>query len=136
MKGIYTEENRGNAYEQTVNLLLEETDDKDRIVTLGTNPWVYLDAPASCGAYTVWNFDNGEAALRQYYEKFPENIPNMILLVPEEVSVYESWKFSSHGSGWNGEEQAVVGGILGEIIESGNYVCREKVGAKLYRNCI
>lgn len=134
MKGIYTEENRGNAYEQMVNLLLEETDDKDRIVTPGTNPWVYLDAPASCGAYTVWNFDNGESVLRQYYEKFPEYIPDKILLVPEEVSVYESWRFSSHGSGWNREEQAAVGGILGEIIESGNYVCLEKSGAKLYSN--
>lgn len=133
MKGLYTEEHRGNAYEQMVELLQAETTEENVIAVLGCNPWVYTETSASCGAYTIWEFSDGETMLEQYYEKLPERVPDVIVIVPKELDMYESWKYSSHGSGMQGGEQPVLGGTLGRIVETGNYTCVEKSGAVLYK---
>ena len=136
MKGIYTEENRKDSYEKMASLLKEETDNNDKIVVLGTNPWVYMETEALCGAYTVWKFDTEDLTHQQYYTRFPEKIPNTILIVPEEISIYESWKYSSHGVGMHREDQPILEGILKEILENEKYVCLEKDGAILYKSCL
>lgn len=133
MKGIYTEEHRGIAYEQTVEILHSETTEDNVIAVLGCNSWVYIDSAASCGAYTTWNLNSGENLLEQYYEMFPEKIPDVILIVPENLDLYESWKFSSHGAGVHMTEQPSLEGVLQKLVEEEDYDCLEKNGAILYK---
>ena len=132
MRGIHTEAYRARAYENTVRILSDRLDDGSVVIVLGCNPWVYLDAPASCGAYTTWQHSDGGDLLRQYYEYHPEKVPDMILAVPEEINCYESWTYSSHGSGTHREEQPVLEGILQQIVEEKEYVRMEEDGAVWY----
>ncbi len=133
MKGIYTEESRGKIYEDMVDLLREETDSENTIVVLGCNPWVYLDASASCGAYTTWEIRGNESGMRQYYKKLPEKIPDVILCVPEELGRYVSWRYSSHGSGQHINEQVTLEGILSEIVTDNEYECLKKNGCIIFK---
>ncbi len=133
MKGIYTERHRGIAYEQTVHMIRTETMPGDVMVALGCNPWVYLETAGSCGSYSTWNVGEGEELLTLYYEMNPEKVPDVILTVPEEISIYESWKYSSHGAGIHEEEQPVLDGCLKELSEKEGYICKEYKGAVMYK---
>lgn len=132
MKGIYTEENRGAAYEQIVKILRIETKSDDVIAVAGCNPWVYMESPARCGSYTTWKIEADEI-LSNYYKKIPERIPNVVVMVSGEVNRYESWRYSSHGVGMNNEESPMLDGILTEYING--YECIKKDGCILYKKC-
>lgn len=133
MKGLYTEYHRGIAYEQTLHMMQSEILSDDTIIVLGCNPWVYLDARGSCGSYSTWDAGEGEKLLASYYEINPEKIPNVMLAVPKEINLYESWKYSSHGAGLHVEESPVLEGYLRDLVENDGYVCKEYKGALLYK---
>lgn len=133
MRGIYTEENRAIVYEKTVDIISKDTNSKDVIIVLGCNPWVYLETDAKCGAYTTWQFVEGEQVLNQYYKTFPEKIPNIIMKVPDALSVFEYWKYSSHGVGMNTVENVELNTVLTHIIEEEKYVCQEVEDVIIYR---
>lgn len=133
MAGIYTEEKRASAYEGIVETLHTETKEGDTVAVLGCNPWVYLESPAGCGAYSTWNLKGEEPLLHTYYEMFPEKIPNIILILPKELGAYKSWRFSSHGAGKHVEEQMELEGTLLKLAEQRGYVQTEKNGVILYR---
>lgn len=132
MKGIYTEENRALAYEQMLEVLREKTSSEDVIVVLGCNPWIYLESEAACGSYTTWQFTEGEQTLNRYYETFPERIPNMILIVPDELNRYEYWKYSSHGTGMNMEQTPELNKVLRKIVDEEEYICTYEKGVTMY----
>lgn len=133
MKGIYTEDYRREAYENTLRMLRLEMTQNDTIVVLGRNPWVYLDVESRCGSYSTWSLENGEELLKYYFEINPEKIPNAILIVPKELNIYESWKYSSHGAGVHEEPQPVLGGALKELTEREGYIYKEDKGVILYK---
>lgn len=133
MKGIYTEYHRGTAYEQALHMIRSETVSGDTVAVLGCNPWVYLDTMGSCGLYSTWDISEGEELLALYYEMNPKKIPNVILTVPKEISLYESWKFSSHGAGIHEEEPPVLTGFLKALVEKEEYACIEYNGIVMYK---
>ncbi len=133
MKGIYTEHHRGIAYEQTLHLIRSDTKQGDTVAVLGCNPWVYLDTAGSCGLYSTWDISEGEELLEVYYEMNPEKIPNVLLIAPKEISLYESWKFSSHGAGIHEEEPPVLDGFFKDLVEKEKFVCTEYHGAVMYK---
>ena len=133
MKGIHTEASRGYAYEDTLNMIQSEITKEDTIIVLGCNPWVYLDVAGRCGSYSTWNLGSGEELLKFYFEINPEKTPNAILIVPEELNVYESWKYSSHGAGVHKEDQPVLGGVLKDLTEKSGYAYKEYQGSVLYK---
>lgn len=133
MKGIYTEQDRAQAYTNVVDMLRRYTDEKDTIVTVGCDPWIYLETEASCGAYTVWQVSDGDNLLRKYYEMNPDKIPNVVVHVSDLVNTYEFWRFSSHGVGLYEGEQLELYGILKEIVENGDYKKIEEEGTILYK---
>ena len=132
MKGIYTESHRGIAYENTFNVIQSEVSSDDVIIVSGCNPWVYLDAMGSCGSYSTWNVNEGEELLDSYYEQNSEKIPDVMLIVPKEINMYESWKYSSHGAGVHEEETPVFKGFLKTVTE-GAYTYKEYKGTVLYK---
>lgn len=134
MKGIYTEPERGKAYESAVELLRNNTKEGDIIAVLGCNPWGYLETSASCGAYTTWQFSDGETRLIQYYETFPEKVPNVILVPGDAVNTYEYWKYSSHGVGMYEGEHLELYGILSQIVEEGKFEKLDAGGTVLYKS--
>lgn len=133
MAGIYTEAQRADTYERIVEVLRTETADTDTLAVLGCNPWVYMDSPGRCGSYITWTIHSEKTVLNKYYERFPEKVPNVILLLPPELGAYTSWRFSSHGAGRHVEEQPELEGILKQIVEEEGYVRTEKNGVVIYR---
>lgn len=133
MEGIYTEPSRGLAYEKAVELLKDNVEEGAVIAVLGCNPWGYLESSASCGAYTTWQFSDGENRLIQYYTNFPDKIPNMVLVPGDIINTYEYWKYSSHGVGLYEGEHLELYGVLKEIVEKENYVKMESEGTVLYK---
>lgn len=132
MKGLFTEENRASAYECTLEVLKKRTNANNTIVVLGCNPWVYLESEASCGAYSTWQFIEGESTLGKYYDIFPERIPDIIVIVPEELNEFEYWKYSSHGVGVNNEQQPELNNVLRRIVDDREYSCLEEKGVTIY----
>ena len=132
MKGLYTEKNRAEAYENAVEMLRRYTEPSDTIVTIGCDPWVYLDTQASCGAYTTWQVSDGDDLLRKYYNVNPDKIPNVIVKISDLVNTYEFWRFSSHGVGLYEGENLEVYGVLKEIIEEHEYKKIEEEGTVIY----
>ena len=132
-EGVYTEKNRAQAYEKTVDLLQEYTDDEDRIAVLGRNPWVYLDTDAKCATYTAWNIRGTDLVIENYYTLFPEKIPNVLITVDPEIQTYENWKFSSHGSGIQKGEEIYLDGIYEQIVSDGIWKKKQAGGSILYR---
>lgn len=132
MKGIYTEENRALAYKKTLEVLQKETSAEDVIAVLGCNPWVYLESEAACGSYTTWQFTEGEQTLDRYYKIFPERIPNIILVVPDELNRFEYWKYSSHGTGMSIEPRPELNTVLQKIVNEGEYKCLQEEGVTMY----
>lgn len=133
MAGIYTEEQRADAYEQILEVVDTETEGCDTVAVLGCNPWIYMDSKARCGAYSTWKLLGEEPLLNTYYEMFPEKIPNIILILPQELEIYDSWKFSSHGAGKHVEEVPELEGTLLNLVEQKGYIQTEKNGVLLYR---
>lgn len=132
-QGIYTEDNRAKAYADTVDLLRDESDITDRLVVVGRNPWVYLDAPARCAAYTAWNIQGEDLVAEKYYSVFPDKIPNIIVTVDPEIQTYKTWRFSSHGSGMQNGELLYPEGIYKKILQDGVWEKKESGGSILYK---
>ena len=120
-QGIYTEENRVKAYENTVNLIREQTDSSDKLVVIGRNPWVYLETKARCVAYTAWNTQGEDVVAEVYYNFFPENLPDIIMTVDPEIQTYKNWRFSSHGSGMQTGETVYPEGVYKKIMQDGQW---------------
>ena len=70
--------------------------------------------------------------LDSYYEQNSEKIPDVMLIVPKEINMYESWKYSSHGAGVHEEETPVFKGFLKTVTE-GAYTYKEYKGTVLYK---
>ena len=115
-KGICTEEKRGKIYERTVRYIKENTKENEKIVTLGCNPWFYLDANGMCSIYSTWEVPGDELAA-EYYEMFPEKIPDNIFILGSAMDEYKSWRFSSHGSGEHKGEKIEVDGVYKKLIQ-------------------
>lgn len=133
MKGIFTSSERKYEYEILVENLAEYTSNEDRIAVPGLNPWIYLEAPAKCGSYSVWNVNFGDARNWIYYEKYPKNFPNVIFLLSPSWGKYEGWKFGSHGTNEIGSGIEQADGILREFLEKYNYQKLECESGTLYR---
>lgn len=117
MKYLFTTEKRATEYELAVEELAQYTTEEDRLAVPGANSWLYLDAPALCGAYSVWKVDFTEERNWSYYEKVPENNPSVVYLLDASYGSYTAWKYSSHGSNRKGNEGVVIEGYLEELIQ-------------------
>ena len=117
MKGLFTSAERAREYEAVVQDLRRYTEETDRLVVGGLNPWVYLEAPARCGAFTVWTVDFEDERNWNYYEQYPENRPTVIYLLDTQRTVYEGWSWGSHGSSTQGEGRSQAEGYLKEYLE-------------------
>lgn len=114
MKYLFTTAQRAEEYEMAVQELDKYTTTEDRLAVTGLNPWIYLESPASCGAYSVWKVDFTEERNWFYYKKYPENTPNVIFLLKDGYGKYDAWKYSSHGSNSEGNQVAEIDGYLRE----------------------
>lgn len=121
MAGIYTEPQRADIYEEIVSCLRKETGSRDKVVVAGVNPWIYMDTEARCVAYCTWEVTMDDVLADLYYEVFPEKIPDIILVPSKELDVYESWRYSSHGSGVHEGEELILPRVYQKIMEKGDY---------------
>lgn len=133
MKGIFTTEDRAEEYETVVQELRMYTSENDRLAVLGLNPWVYLEAPSQCGAYSVWHVDFTDERNYSYYKKYPENIPNVIFLLNPSYGKFSGWRFGSQGSNTEGSGVAEVDGYLKMLLEEKEYETLECSGGTFYR---
>ncbi|RHP50100.1 hypothetical protein DWZ37_09780 [Clostridiaceae bacterium AF31-3BH] len=132
-QGIYTEENRAVAYKNTVDLLRNETDTTNKIVVVGRNPWIYLESPAKCSAYTAWNIQGEDLVAEKYYSVFPEKEPDVIVTVDPEVQTYKTWRFSSHGSGMQNGELLYPEGVYKKLLQDGVWETKQAGKSILYK---
>ena len=133
MKGIYTTAERAAEYEAVVEDLRNHTYEKDRLVVPGLNPWIYLESPARCGAFSVWRVDFKDERNWDYYEKYPANIPTVIYLLGTDRKTYPGWRWGSHGSSSQGQGVEAAEGYLQELLETGRYEMQKTATGIFYR---
>lgn len=121
MKGIYTTAERAKEYELVVSELRKYTNSEDRFATPGLNPWLYLETPAKCGAYSTWQVDFTDERNWSYYKKYEENTPNIIFLLEPSFGKYFGWRFGSHGSNIHGSGVESIEGYLEELVNGREY---------------
>lgn len=131
MKGIFTTAERASEYETVVRELKEYTKENNRLAAPGLNPWIYLESPAKCGAYSVWSVDFTDKRNWSYYERNLQNVPNIIFQLNSSYGKYTSWRFSSHGSNEAGIRSDVEG-YLKELLQVKEYEMIESVGGTYY----
>jgi hypothetical protein len=125
-KGIYTTQLRKTEYTEVQKALEKYTTDETVLVVSSINPWIYLEASAECGGYSVWRNDLSEDRNTNYYAKYPEKIPDVIFVVNPEYGSYTAWRFSSHGSN-NGERSYTeIKGWFEELLENETYTAYEE----------
>lgn len=117
MKYLFTTAQRAEEYELAVEELNKYTTTEDNLAVPGLNPWIYLEAPASCGAYSVWVVDFTDGRNWVYYDKYPENIPDVIFLLKDGYGKYNAWRYSSHGTNPQGKKGVEIEGYLKELMQ-------------------
>lgn len=120
-KGLYTTKQRAAEYEDVLSGLCAYARDGMTFAVQGTNPWLYLEADARCGAYAVWSVDFTDPRNEIYYERYPDKVPDVIFLLNPDYGTYEGWRFSSHGSNTEGLGVSDPEGYLEELVVRENY---------------
>ncbi len=117
MKYLFTTAHRAEEYEQTIQELERYMTKEDRLAVPGLHPWIYLEAPARCGAYSVWKVDFTDERNWSYYKKYTENIPSIVLVLKDGYGRYDAWRYTSHGSNPEGSLSVPAEGYLEELIQ-------------------
>lgn len=131
-KGIRTTEYRKEKYEDVLKKLRTYTEEGKRLAVSGVHPWIYLEADAKCGTFSVWNVDFDDDRNSVYYETYPEQIPEIIFILNSEYEKYEAWRFSSHGSNSGGGEKDFLKGWFLELVEKEGYQKYEETCGDFY----
>lgn len=122
-KGIYTTPQRAEEYADVLEALAIYAGEGKVLAVEGTNPWLYLESDAQCGAYTAWSVDFTDERNELYYERYPDKIPDVIFLLKPSYGTYEGWRYSSHGSNKEGMGTDMLEGWLEKLAEEEVY-CR------------
>lgn len=130
-KGLYTTNERAAEYENVLECLNKYAGEGKTLVVGGTNPWVYVEAEAECGAFAAWHVDFDDARNEIYYERYTEKKPDVIFLLEPEYGKYEAWRYSSHGGNDTGYGTETLNGYFKELV-SENYQCFEEPCGKFY----
>ncbi|MBS6396179.1 MAG: hypothetical protein KH452_03350 [Clostridiales bacterium] len=131
-KGIYTTAERAEEYFEVLNKLEQYAGTGKVLAVDENNPWIYLEAPAECGVFAVWNVDFEDVRNEFYYEKYPEQVPDVIFLLNPEYGKYQGWRFSSHGSNTTGMGSEELCGWFKMLAEENEYQVYEEPCGKFY----
>ena len=133
MKGIYTTSERAAEYEAVIKDLENYTSEEDRLAVPGLNPWIYLEAPARCGVFSVWRVDFKDERNWDYYEEYAGNTPTVIYLLHTDRKTYYGWRWGSHGSSSQGQGVEEAEGYLQELLATGQYEMQKTSTGVFYR---
>lgn len=86
-KGLYTTYERKEQYEEIMQAIEEYCNREGMVLILSWCPWAYLCTDMKCGAYTTWNLkmEKNEEKLKTYYELYPERIPDVVIILNDEI---------------------------------------------------
>lgn len=125
-KGLRTTAYRAERYEDMLENLEKYAGAGKKLAVIGVHPWVNLAADADCGALSVWRANAADPRNESYYEKYPEMVPDVILLVNTEYETYEAWRFSSHVESESDERLPELDGWFLELVEEKGYERHEE----------
>ena len=131
-KGLFTTSERAEEYETVLKCLEKYAGEGRTLAVAGTNPWIYLEAQAECGAFAAWNVDFEDARNATYYERYPDKIPDVIFLLNPDYGKYKSWRYSSHGGNDKGNGTAEISGYFEKLVEEEEFLCYEEACGKFF----
>lgn len=106
-KGLYTLQANKQEYDLVYRAVKDNVNDEDTFFVTKFAPWAYLCTDAACGNYTTWMTGYDDKMMGNYYQMFPDRIPNKILILNEEI-------------GYKNDNNP-RGGPLEEIVTEGKY---------------
>lgn len=90
--GIYTTYEHWDQYYDVMETVKKYCNRDGTLFISAWCPWAYLCTDMMCGAYTTWSirFGESEERLKQYYRIHPDRIPNMVLVLNDEIGNFNA----------------------------------------------
>ncbi len=116
--GLYTTKEHHDIYMSVYEDILKYSASGDTVLFSKLLPWGYLSCDQSCAAPTTWRNMINSKRLEEYYELYPDRIPDIIFMVNAYVGSYDSCGDILADPVPNENE---FGGYLADQIRSGKY---------------
>ena len=86
-RGIYTSKASAEKYYQVVAAIEEYAPDSGKILITKLLPFGYLCTDLKPATPTVWRLSAGSQRLDQYYELYPDRLPDFVFIVDENYGI-------------------------------------------------
>ena len=98
-KGLITTSEHENQYYEILGIIENISKEKKDLYVLHSSklPWAYLSADWKYASPTPWTTTLDDQRLMDYYEKHPENKPDIVFVYSDFVGSYEATMFNMYG---------------------------------------
>lgn len=131
--GLYTTENHCRQYGQVLELIRKLNSEYEGKTVFYTKilPWAYLCSDNKYGAPTAWRLELSDSLLLNYYELHPDRIPDMVVILNEDIGSYESCSFNRKKGNAKPNKNSFKGDFW-DYLNSGEYEIMETDVATVY----
>lgn len=132
---LYTTPEHAGEYEDLMEMIdrINADYDADNVFYSRILPWAYLVTDGKCGAPTAWRMELSQGLLEDYYGLHPDRIPDVVVVLNEDVGSFETCSFNRKKGNNNPNENKCEGMLWDYMLSQGYESIKEQRATVYYR---